>query len=565
MNVFLPLRHLLLAITLLGISGIAKAQTVSPDNQLTTDEMASRFLAQATFGPSPDALTELRGLNYDYNLWIDREVAKPATLSAPLVVAALGSGQVTAINNAINRRARNEAMIGGNDQLRQRVAYALSQIFVISDNVSTISNAAEGSSSYYDMLVQNAFGSFRDLMMNVTRHPMMGRFLSHYHNRKANPTTGTRPDENYAREAMQLFTIGLYNLNVDGTYLTDSTGRQVESYTNNQITEFARVYTGFTDEDNNPAAVGTGTGKTDFPRVTAQNYTQPLKMWELQHDTGAKTLLVYAGARKSFLPANQTGLQDVADATDNLVEHPNCATFIARQLIQRLVSSNPSSDYVGRVATVFVNNGRGQRGDMVAVIKAVLLDPEARNLSFITDPEHGKLREPFLRVTHLLRAFRYSVASGVLPYNFGSGVTEGTLGQYPLSSPSVFNFYLPDYQPAGPIGNAGLVGPEFQIQTTVFGITTPNIFYNLTQGAVGSFTLDFAPQVALADTASALLDNIDQLLTHGMMSSATRAIILKAMSDVTPAMVPSGSTIQQTRTRLAIYLTAVSPDFAILK
>jgi len=565
MNAFLPLRRLLLAIAVLGFVGNAMAQGSSPDNQLTTDELASRFLAQATFGPSPDSLTELRNLNYDYNLWIDRQVAKPATLSAPLAVAALNAGQVTSISNAINRRARNEVMISGSDQLRQRVAYALSQIFVISDNVSTISNAAEGSCSYYDMLAQNAFGSFRDLLMNVTRHPMMGRFLSHYKNRKANPTTGTRPDENYAREAMQLFTIGLYNLNVNGSYVTDPSGRQVESYTNDQITEFARVYTGFTDEDNNPSAVGTGTGRTDFPRVTAQNYTQPMKMWELQHDTGAKTLLIYAGARKSFLPANQTGLQDVSDAIDNLVEHPNCAPFISRLLIQRLVSSNPSNDYVGRVATVFVNNGRGQRGDMAAVIKAILLDPEARNLSFITDPEHGKLREPFLRVTHLLRAFRYSVASGFLPYNFGSGVTESTLGQYPLSSPSVFNFYLPDYQPPGPIGNAGLFGPEFQIQTTVFGITTPNILYNLTQGTVGSFTLDFSPQIALADTPTALLDNIDQLLTHGTMSSATRAIIIKAMSEVTPAMVPSGSTIQITRTRLAVYLTTLSPDFAILK
>ena len=559
-----PLRPLLLA-ALLGVAATGFAQTVTPDNQLTTDELATRFLAQATFGPSPAALTELQVLNYDFNAWIDREVAKPATLSAPLVVSALTTGQVTTITNAINRRARNEVMISGSDQLRQRVAYALSQIFVISDNVSTISNAAEGSSSYYDMLAQNCFGSFRDLLMNVTRHPMMGRFLSHYHNRKANTASGTRPDENYAREAMQLFAIGLYTLNANGTYQTDATGRQLESYTNDQITEFARVYTGFTDEDNNPAAVGTGTGKTDFPKVTTQNYTQPMKMWDPQHDMGAKTLLLYGGARKPYLPANQTGLQDVADAIDNLVEHPNCPPFIARQLIQRLVSSNPSNGYVGRVAAAFVNNGQGKRGDMVAVIKAVLLDPEARNPSFITDPEHGKLREPFLRVTHLLRAFRYSVAAGFLPYNLGSTVTEASLGQYPLSSPSVFNFYLPDYQPPGPIGNAGLVGPEFQIQTSVFGITTPNIFYSLTQGAVGSFTLDFTPQAALADTPTAMLDNIDQLLTHGMMSSATRAVILKAVGDVTPAMVPSGSTLQLTRARLAVYLTTVSPDFAILK
>jgi len=203
---------------------------------------------------------------------------------------------------------------------------------------------------------------------------------------------------------------------------------------------------------------------------------------------------------------------------------------------------------------------------MVAVIKAILLDPEARTPAFILDPEHGKLREPFLRVTHLLRAFRYSVATGALPYNLGGGVTESTLGQFPLSSPSVFNFYSPEFQPAGPIGDAGLFAPEFQIFTAVFGITTPNILYSLSQeSAVGSFTLDLAPQTALADTPSALVDNVDLWLTHGTMSSATRAAILKALAEVTPGMVPSGSTIQQVRARLAVYLTAASPDFAILK
>lgn len=560
------LRPLFIAAILLATMRPTTAQSVSPDNLLTTDELATRFLAQATFGPSPDSLTELRNLNYNFSLWIDREVAKPATLSAPLATAALSAGSVTSISNAINRRARNEAMIGGSDQLRQRVAYALSQIFVISDNVSAISNAAEGSSNYYDLLVQGAFGNFRDLLMSVTRHPMMGRFLSHYRNRKANAVLGTRPDENYAREVMQLFAVGLYNLNADGTYQVDATGRQVESYTNDQITEFARVFTGFTDEDNNPAAVGTGSGRTDFPSVTAQNFTQPMKMWELQHDIAAKTLLVYPGARKSALPANQTGLVDVANAIDNLVEHPNCAPFISRLLIQRLVTSNPSDLYVGRVAAVFVNNGRGQRGDLAAVVKAILLDPEARNTSFILDPEHGKLREPFVRLTHLLRAFRFTVAAGPLPYNFGSTVSESSLGQYPLSSPSVFNFYLPDYQPAGPIGTAGLFAPEFQIHTSVFGVTTPNILYNLIHNAaVGSFSLDLAPQVALADTPTTLIDNVDLLLTHGTMSAATRQSILTAVTGITTAMVPSGSTLAQTRARLAIYLTVLSPDFAILK
>ncbi|MEI6105616.1 MAG: DUF1800 domain-containing protein [Opitutae bacterium] len=548
-----------------ALAVVVTAQTVQPDNVLSQDEQASRFLAQATFGPTTEGIAELRTLGYNYGAWIDREIAKPASYAAPLAVDAKTSGQITTITNTYNRRARNQVMIAGSDQLRQRVAYALSQIFVISDNISAISGAAEGSSSYYDMLVRDSFGPFRQLLLDVTYHPMMGRYLSHYHNRKANSTSGTRPDENYAREVMQLFSIGLYQLDGAGNYINGASGRPLETYTNDQITEFARAFTGFTDEDNNASAVGTGSGRTDFPSVKAQNYTQPMKMWDLQHDTAVKTLLDYPGVRKRNLPAFQSGVQDVSDAIDNLVEHPSTGPFISRLLIQRLVTSNPSDGYITRVAATFANNGKGQRGDLTAVIKAVLLDPEARSLSFVVDPQHGKLREPFLRVTHLLRAFRYAVTSGLLPYEFSSTVTENTLGQYPLSSPSVFNFYLADYEPQGPIGAAGLVGPEFQILNSVFGITTPNAVYNLINTSAGNFSLDLAPQAALADNAATLVDNIDLLLTHGMLSSATRTLVINAVNSVTTGMVPTGSTLALTKARLAVYLVAMSPDFAVLK
>ncbi len=540
----------------------AGAQVVQPNAALTPDGFAARFLGQATFGPTAAGITELKNLGYDFNAWIDREAAKSPTYSAPLVVAARSSGGITSITNAFNRRARNEVMISGNDQLRQRVAYALSQIFVISDNNSAIANANEGSSSYYDMLVRDSFGTFRQLLLDVTYHPMMGRYLNQYHNRKADPSKNTSADENYAREVEQLFSVGLYLLNADGTSQTDGTGRALETYTNAQITEFAKVFTGFTDEDHNANAVGTGTGRTDFPSA-AQNYTEPMKMWQGQHDPNTKSLYHYAGARKPDLPAGQSGDQDVSDAIDNLVEHPNTAPFISRQLIQRLVTSNPSNAYVARVSGVFVNNGRSQRGDMLAVIKAVLLDQEARQAPFIVDPEHGKLREPYLRVTELLRAFNYKVAAGVLPYDLGS-TTEGTLGQFPLAAPSVFNFYTPDYQPQGPIGDAGLVGPEFQIQNAVFGIATPNVYYNLTNTTVGNFSLDLTTQAALTDPA-ALVDNVDLMLTSGTLSSATKTKVVAAVTAVTQAMVPSGSTLGLTRSRLAIYLVAISPDFAIQK
>ena len=545
------------------IEGNALAQTVQPNAKLSADQQASRFLAQATFGPTPAAIAILRSSNYDYNAWIDQEIAKPPSYSAPLVVAALSSGGITKVQSAQNRRARNQVMISGSDQLRQRIAYELSQIFVISDANSAIANANEGSCSYYDMLVRDSFTTFRQLLLDVTYHPMMGRYLNQYHNRKGDPARNTHADENYARESEQLFSVGLYQLNPDGTYQTDASGRRLESYTNSQITEFAKVFTGFTDEDHNPAAVGTGANHMDFPSAP-QNYTEPMKMWDGQHDSTSKSLLHYVGARKPDLPPNQSGTQDVSEAIDNLVEHPNTAPFISRQLIQRLVTSNPSDAYVGRVAAVFGNNGRLQRGDMVAVIKAVLLDPEARQLSFITDPEHGKLREPYVRVTHLLRAFQYTVTGTVLPYDLG-GTNENILGQFPLASPTVFNFYAPDYQPQGPIGTAGLVAPEFQIQNAVFGIATPNVYYNLVNGTVGNFSLDLTAPAALAASTSALLDNVDLLLTAGTLSDNSRATILTALNAVTPAMVPTGSTLALTRTRLAIYLVALSPDYAIQK
>ncbi len=535
---------------------------VVPNTTLTNDQLATRFLAQATFGPSPEALAELRALNYDYGAWITREAAKPVSSAVDILTVARNAGQIGTIDTALNRRARNQVMISGSDQLRQRVAYALSQIMVISDVDSAVANGLEGPSGYYDMLARNALGRFSTLLMDVTRHPMMGRYLSHYRNRMANPTTGTRPDENYAREVMQLFSVGLYQLQPNGNYVTDSTGRPLETYTNDDITEFARVFTGFTDEG--PNNTGSGSGRTDFPSNPA-NYVAPMRMWEAQHDKGTKRLLQYPGATKATLPANQTGLQDVQDAITNLVEHPSTAPFISRQLIQRLVTSNPSEGYVERVSRVFVNNGSGVRGDLLAVVRAILLDQEARSTAFIADPEHGRLREPFLRITHLLRATPYTVTAGILNFNFGGTVTQATIGHYPLSSPSVFNFYSPDFEPPGPVSNAGLVGPEFQIMNSVFAVTLPNTINTLIQSGAGNFRLNLTEYEALAATPQSLIDRLDLMFTHGTMSAESKAAIRRAIDGVTAAMVPSGSNLNQTRARLALYLTVNSPDYAILK
>jgi uncharacterized protein (DUF1800 family) len=534
---------------------------VVPNANLTAEQQAARFLAQATFGPTPEAITELRASGNDYVAWINREAGKPQTFAVDIINAARNSGAITTVDRAVNRRARMQVILTANDQLRQRVVYALSQIMVISDNDSAVQNGLEGSSSYWDTLGRHAFGNFKNLLTDVTRHPMMGRYLTHYKNRKADSAAGTQPDENYAREVMQLFTIGLYLLNQDGSYITDSTGRPLETYTNDNISQFGRVFTGFTDASTNNT--GTGTGRLDFPSA-AQDYVNPMRMWESQHDVGAKTLLSYPGARKVNLPAGQTGLQDVSDALDNLMEHPSCAPFISRLLIQRLVTSNPSAGYVSRVAGVFMNNGQGVRGDLLAVVKAVLLDSEARNLAMIADPEHGKLREPFLRVTHVLRSFKFT-QTGTTPINYELGFSETSMGQFPLGAPSVFNFYSPDYQPPGAILTAGLVAPEFQILNAVFGISLPNSFNTLISTGTGSFRLNLADQEALAANPGALLDNLNLLLTHGMMSNETRTAILTAVNGITAAMVPSGSNLNQQRARLAVYLTLLSPDYAVLK
>jgi len=534
---------------------------IAPNANLNADQQAARFLSQATFGPTADSIAELRASNNDYVAWINREAGKPQTFAIDIINAAKASGAITTVDRGVNRRARMQVMLTANDQLRQRVAYALSQIMVISDNDSGVSNGLEGSSAYWDMLARHAFGNFKNLMMDVSRHPMMGRYLTHYRNRKADTTAGTQPDENYAREVMQLFTIGLYMLNQDGSYVTDSTGRPLETYTNDNISQFAKVFTGFTDASTNNT--GTGTNRQDFPSA-AQDYVNPMRMWEQQHDTGTKTLLNYPGARKVNLPAGQTGLQDVSDAIDNLMEHPSCAPFISRQLIQRLVTSNPSAGYVSRVAGVFINNGQGVRGDLLAVVRAILLDQEARSLAMITDPEHGKLREPFLRVTHVLRAFKFTL-TGSTPINYELGFSETTMGQFPLGAPSVFNFYSPDYQPPGRILSAGLVAPEFQILNAVFGVSLPNSFNTLITSGTGSFRLNLADQETLAANTGALMDNLNLLLTNGTMSPETRATILAAVNGITTAMVPSGSTLNQQRARLAVYLTLLSPDYAIQK
>jgi uncharacterized protein (DUF1800 family) len=311
--------------------------------------------------------------------------------------------------------------------------------------------------NYYDVLVNNAFGNYGDLLLEVALHPCMGLYLSDLGNKKADPVHQIYPDENFAREIMQLFTIGLWELNPDGTRKLDAQGQPIPTYDNHDITELARVFTGL-------AFGGTNVNFGLWPR----DFTQPMKMWDAYHDCEAKTLLRGLQLPKRTASSGNQGLAGMADvraAVANLFNHPNVGPFIGKQLIQRFVTSNPSPDYVARVSAAFADNGHGVRGDMKAVVKAILLDPEARDGAKMSDPHFGKMREPFLRFVNFARAFNAASPSGLYILDqFDLDHMEE-----PMSAPSVFNFFMPNYRPPGALTDANLLAPEFQIVNASFG------------------------------------------------------------------------------------------------
>ena len=323
--------------------------------------------------------------------------------------------------------------------------------------------------NYYDLMVRHAFGNYRDLLYDVATHPVMGIYLSHLGNRKADSAKKIYPDENFAREIMQLFTLGLWRLNSDGTRQRDANGEFLATYNNSDITELARVFTGL--------SLGNNSNFDLYPR----DFTRPMKMWDAEHDCNAKTLLSGLQLPARLASAGNLGLAGLADvnaAVSNLFVHPNVGPFIGRQLIQRLVTSNPSTRYVARVAAAFADNGVGVRGDMKAIVRAILLDAEARDPDRMLQSTWGKLREPLLRVVNYARAFNAASIEGYYP------ISQFTLDhlQDPMSPPSVFNFFLPTHSPPGPLTQLGLVAPEFQIINASTAITGPNYFWNSIPG-----------------------------------------------------------------------------------
>ena len=517
---------------------------------------ASRFLQQASFGPRADEIEALT--RSDFTHWLDSQFKTRQTQFLNDIEPEqqkLEKGKN--LNQNLFFRTFWKHAATAPDQLRQRLAFSLSEIFVISFE-GMLDVKIRGVASYWDMLARNAFGDFRTLLEEVSRHPMMGIYLSHLKNQKEDPAKGRVPDENFAREIMQLFSIGLYELNIDGT-LKLKDGKPIETYDNEDISGLARVFTGF-------SYGGPGVSDAHFhnPGLEARWDILPMKGYAKFHSTGEKNFLGV-----NIAPQAQADPEsDLKTAIDRLFNHPNVGPFLGQQLIQRLVTSNPSPAYVKRVAQAFNDNGAGVRGDMQAVIRAVLLDAEARQ------DNPGKLREPVLRLSHWMRAFNARSASG--DYLIGNTDNPGfSLGQSPLRSPTVFNFYRPGYAPPGSaIARANRVAPEMQIvsESSVAGYA--NFIQTTIEAGVGraasgqrDVQADYSAQMALADSAEKLVAALDLLLTGQRLSSASRTRIVDAVAAISVAAndAARAETARRNRVRLATLLIMVSPDYLVQK
>lgn len=505
------------AITATPISNTGATAASSP-----TSAQAARLLTQATFGVTEKDIQQVKKLGVKG--WINDQIRQPQ-LSHLVYVSNLMKrpGIASTIKHSGHKRnLRMEAWwnisIKGKDQLRQRVAFALSELFVISDKENNVAKNAKFMAYYYDLLAKHAFGNYRDLLEDVTLSPSMGIYLGMLGNRKANKTGTIRPDENFAREVMQLFTIGLVQLNLNGTPKSDKHGNPIPTYTQTDIENYARVFTGW----NYP-----GTTKKNWWR-TSYNGGIRARMSAVQdfHDKGEKHLL-----RGVYVPAGQTAQEDLAQALDSLFHHPNVAPFVSKHLIQRLVTSNPRADYVARVARVFNNNGHGIRGDLGAVIKAILLDSEARKGHLYRPTVFGKLREPILQVTHFWRAFNVFSPNGRIQYSD----PESPLGQAPLSATSVFNFFSPTYSPNTTFDKYKKVAPEFEILNENQSARLNNFLNHwilksrqYSKGAKATDNLlNLRQEMALLKKPEALIDRLDLLLMSGQMPKRMKTILLR--------------------------------------
>ncbi|HEV7404257.1 MAG TPA: DUF1800 family protein [Chthoniobacteraceae bacterium] len=598
---------------------------------LTRD--VARFLTQATFGATQadiDALTTSVTTTWHgdriaaFSAWIDQQLALPQTNQLDLVQAADNEEFAERGTDAINYTNGNEPRdnnrrrswwtiaVKAPDELRQRYAFALSELLVISDKLAEVKSRHYGAAHYYDQLAAGTTGNYQTLLEDVSKSPMMGKYLSSLQNQKAvvDSQTGQiliSPDENYAREIMQLFSIGLVFLHPDGSLQLAADGTPIQTYSNADITELARVFTGWSfgkrngaKSDGYPVIDNTTFLQGNGPAYFQAEWTNPMKNFAAYHDTGAKTVVGQP------IAGGLDGAADLSAAVKILFDHQNVGPFISRQLIQRLVTSNPSAGYVYRVGQKFENNGSGVRGDMKAVIKATLLDYEARTLDLLGNVGYGKQKEPIVRYLQLLRACKAKSNIQLSIYNsygypsaqyshFPAGTTlfrypstDTPLGQSPLSAPTVFNWFLPDFNPGGAVGAAGLVAPELQLSTETGVVQAINYHYTLAQVDAGqntqglfkpanstddnivvdrtAFEATYNSAIAagqtVAQATATLLDAMDSLLTSGSLKAEysgaaapnPRSIILDSVSSLT-------GVTTTVRVKEMLYLVVTSPAY----
>ncbi len=523
---------------------------------------AARLLSMGTFGAN---LAQINAAaTQSYAAWFAAQVALPSTHELPLVPQWNSDREMPWWTVAVTAQ----------DQLRQRVAFALSELLVVSENTAALGSQGQALAHYYDLLADNALGNYRTLLDVVSHSPVMGQYLTFFKNQPPNAALGTHADENYGRELMQLFTVGLWMLNADGTRQLDSAGNPIPTYTQAQVTDLARVFTGWAS-----APTATQTGNNAW--LYANDLIDPMACYPSYHDTGAKTII--GGVA---IAAGGTCQSDMESALDTLFQHPNVGPFVGRQLIQRLVTSNPSPAYVGRISAVFANDGTGVRGNLAAVVQAILTDPEAVTPG--TAPTAGKLREPILRVTNLWRAFSAIDAAGMAQDQL-EFITQTDFAQASLLSPTVFNFFRPDYQRAGPLTTAGLVVPEFQITNEFTLVQSANdvetlAYYYIDSagnqcagqdgysapGNSGTVFLHTAELEPLAPDPATLVSTLNLMLMGGQMPAAMNTALVNYVATIPLAPVScftagnsAGGSGPALRVIEAAELIINSPQYAI--
>jgi len=566
-----------------------------PTGAFATEAGTSRFLTQATFGPRPEEVPALTGTSASD--WFLAELAKPASLHTPQLEAYRAmiadpdeDFPALAIQSSTFSFWRNA--IEGDDQLRQRMAFALSQILVVSNfGGELLTDIPEPVVGYQDVLVEGAFGNYRDLLEAVTYSPAMGYYLTYMGNQKADPATGRMPDENYAREILQLFTVGVVELQPDGEPLLQN-GQPVELYDNMDVTGLARVFTGL-DLD--------GLDRQRFPSVVdavdewdglEDALLRPMAINESLHSPEAKRFL------NCEIAAGTTTANSIDQALDCIMAHPNVGPFVSRQLIQRFTTSVPDPDYVQRVSTAFdagtytlpdgTSVGDGRKGDLTATLAAILFDPDVRSEASLTDPQFGKIREPLLRFTHWARAFDADASRPEYGIELFDLRAPDALSQHPYRARSVFNFYRPGHiAPGTESGAAGLTVPELQI---VNATSTPGYINFMTFWAFGgqsmippeeleaaleemgvpvdraalerAFVPDYSDELALANDAGSLVDHLDRLLAYDTLSEETRSAITETL-EAQPIDGPGDSEALADRVSLAVLLVMTSPDYLV--